>query len=380
MPGLQRMTRAKRILFGVVLAGMVVFGGRFAEARTWVSSREYTVSENEDGGYTLNIAIETRYLGFTWDGFFPKQRSTHEIRLVGRGFNRQLYKMDKVHGWGDIGDLRWAYVDLEKKEIYINAYDIRSPDSLVPTTLNGCYKIKGHEARKDAAPAAGATKVVTLPGGEGMEMVWCPAGTFTMGSPKEEEGRDQFGEDQMQVTLSKGFWMAKTEVTQRQWESVMGNNPSWRKGDDLPVDGVSWVAALWFCRKAGMQLPTEAQWEYACRAGSTGAYAGNLDSMAWYVGNSGGTPHPVGQKRPNAWGLHDMHGNVLEWCADWSECRMDTTAVTDPTGPASGTGRVLRGGSWVCDAEHCRSAWSGIMNEPEYSVRTLGFRPVMGGP
>jgi formylglycine-generating enzyme required for sulfatase activity len=184
----------------------------------------------------------------------------------------------------------------------------------------------------------------------------------------------------MRVTLSKGFWMAKTEVTQRQWKSVMGNNPSWRKGDDLPVDCVSWVDAWEFCRRAGMQLPTEAQWEYACRAGTTGARAGNLDSMAWYAGNSGGIPHPVGQKRPNAWGLHDMYGNVLEWCADWSECRMDTTPVTDPTGPASGTGRVLRGGSWICVAGHCRSAWRGGSNAPEYSVLGLGFRPVMDGP
>ena len=374
------MRERRRVLFWAVLAVVAAFGGGFAEAKTWVSSREYTVSENEDGGYTLNIAIETRYLGFTWDGFFPKQRSAHEIRLVGRGFNRQLYKMDKVHGWGDIGDLRWAYVDLEKKEIYINAYDIRSPDSLVPTTLNGCYKIKGHEAPKEAAPAAGTTKTVTLPGGAEMEMVWCPAGMFTMGSPKEEEGRHPFGEDQRRVRLSKGFWMAKTEVTQRQWESVMGNNPSWRKGDDLPVDCVSWVDAREFCRRAGMQLPTEAQWEYSCRAGSTGAYAGELDSMAWHVGNSGGTLHPVGQKRPNAWGLFDMHGNAMEWCADWGGRGTELSPVTDPTGPASGTGKLLRGGWVISDARDCRSAWRGGMNEPEYSVRGLGFRPVMDGP
>ena len=198
---------------------------------------------------------------------------------------------------------------------------------------------------------------------------WCPAGTFTMGSPSDESGRSS-DETQHEVTLTKGFWMMETEVTQRQWKAVMGNNPSCFKGDDLPVEHVSWGDCQDFCKKCTqlglpVQLPTEAQWEYACRAGTTGAYAGNLDEMAWYgyyetpKGTSKeATTHPVGKKKPNAWGLYDMHGNVYEWCQDW-EGDYPSGSVTDPTGPTDGSYRVDRGGSWGNNAGGCRSARRG---------------------
>jgi formylglycine-generating enzyme required for sulfatase activity len=151
----------------------------------------------------------------------------------------------------------------------------------------------------------------------------------------------------------------------------MGGNPSNFKnaGRDAPVEQISWDDAMQFCRKlterertAGrlpegheFTLPTEAQWEYACRAGTTGDYAGNLDGMAWYSQNSGNTTHPVGQKQANAWGLYDMHGNVWEWCRDWYG-NYPSGGVTNPTGPSSGLYRVIHGGSWAYDAERCRSA------------------------
>jgi formylglycine-generating enzyme required for sulfatase activity len=170
----------------------------------------------------------------------------------------------------------------------------------------------------------------------------------------------------------------------------MGANPSYFKnaGANAPVEGVSWDDAQEYCRKltereraagrlpAGYEysLPTEAQWEYACRAGTTGPYAGNgdLSSMGWYDDNSGSTTHPVGQKQANAWGLYDMHGNVWEWCHDWYGS-YPGGAVTDPTGASSGSYRVGRGGSWNLDAGFCRSALR-IILDPSNRFINLGFR------
>ena len=195
-----------------------------------------------------------------------------------------------------------------------------------------------------------------------LEMAHIGPGTFTMGE----------NSDAHQVTLTKPFWLGKTEVTQAQWEALMGSNPSKFRNaaGDAPVERVSWNDAMQFCRKLTERerqadrlpegyeytLPTEAQWEFACRAGTTGSYggSGNLDEMGWYTSNSGGTTHPVAQKQANAWGLYDMNGNVWEWCQDWYG-NYPGNSVTDPTGPSSGSGHVIRGGSWINDPRYCRS-------------------------
>lgn len=167
----------------------------------------------------------------------------------------------------------------------------------------------------------------------------------------------------------------------------MGGNPSNFKGDALPVENVSWTEAMEFCQKLTEReraarrlpdgyvytLPTEAQWEYACRAGTTGEHAGALSAMAWYVQNSGNTTHAVGTKQANAWGLSDMHGNVLEWCADWYVNNLPGGSVTDPTGAGSGAFRVVRGGGWGHAALHCRSAFR-VRFEPVFRHNNLGFR------
>jgi formylglycine-generating enzyme required for sulfatase activity len=223
----------------------------------------------------------------------------------------------------------------------------------------------------------------------GIKLLPIPAGTFLMGSPPGEADRQEI-ETQHQVTLTQGFWLGATDVTQAQWTTVMGTNPSHFKGETLPVLAAFWDNAMAFCQKltereraAGhlpegyaFTLPTEAQWEYACRAGTTGAYAGDLDAMAWYAKNSGGTTHPVGTKEPNTWGLFDMHGNVWEWCADWYGSYPGGSA-TDPTGPASGSLRVLRGGSWNFDAASCRSALR-YNFEPSFRFSSVGFRVALG--
>jgi formylglycine-generating enzyme required for sulfatase activity len=221
----------------------------------------------------------------------------------------------------------------------------------------------------------------------GMKLVLIPKGTFTMGSPIEEEGADNGAnndEQQHQVTISKDYYLGVTEVTQGQYEKVMGVNPSHfqkqviRKSDSsmYPVERVSWDDAVEFCKrlselpgekKAGRvyRLPTEAEWEYACRAGSKTAFcfgddSESLGAYAWHAANSGDQTHPVGEKKPNAWGLYDMHGNLWEYCSDWYGDYPEG-AVTDPVGPEVrsgrvGPGRVGRGGGWPDEAVTCRSA------------------------
>jgi formylglycine-generating enzyme required for sulfatase activity len=212
----------------------------------------------------------------------------------------------------------------------------------------------------------------------------CP-GTFMMGSPDSEAGRNSAEGPQHQVTISKAFELQTTEVTQSQWQAVMGSNPSTFKGKDLPVETVSWDDAQAFIAKLNAKgdgyryrLPTEAEWEYAARAGTTGPYAGDLYAMAWYYPNSGRTTHPVGTKAPNAWGLYDMHGNVWEWTQDWYG-GYSSSAVTDPVGPSSGSYRVHRGGSWIYDSQYCRSAFR-YLNSPVYRIYELGLRLLRTSP
>ena len=202
-----------------------------------------------------------------------------------------------------------------------------------------------------------------------------------MGSPATEKGRYD-DENQVRVTISKGFWMGKTEVTQAQWLAVMGSNPSDSKGTNLPVESVSWNDAQKFLQKIDPLLaaadgwktilPTEAQWEYAARAGESWLYSGSdkLDEVAWYVDNSDKT-NSVGVKKANAWGLHDMSGNVYELCRDWYAEKL--SGGVDPAGASSGTGRVVRGGGWFSDAYDGRVAVRNGLN-PSLSDSGFGFR------
>jgi formylglycine-generating enzyme required for sulfatase activity len=203
--------------------------------------------------------------------------------------------------------------------------------------------------KEEAARRAGTKKVNPK---DGLTYVWISPGTFLMGcSPGDSECSD--GEKPAhQVSITKGFWIGQTPVTQQAYQRVTGQSPSHFKGASLPVENVNWEEARTYCVAIGGRLPTEAEWEYAARAGSTSARYGNLDDIAWYLGNSGLKgftgikTHEVGQKQPNTLGLYDILGNVWQWVADWY-ADYPPGAQSDPSGPGSGQQRVLRGGSWI---------------------------------
>jgi formylglycine-generating enzyme required for sulfatase activity len=272
--------------------------------------------------------------------------------------------------------------------------------------VGGC----GKPLEKPEEQAAGEKKTLPSPSlmgtrageerddnGLEMKLVWCPAGTFTMGSPKSELGRGE-DEDQVQVTLTAGFWLGKYEVTQGEWERVMGTTP-WNgkhdvnEGPRYAASYISWDDAMEFVKKLTDQerqagrlpaaweytLPTEAQWEYACRAGNETAFSfgessDSLSEFAWFDKNTWDVgqkyAHEVGGKKPNAWGLYDLHGNVWEWCADGYSRKLPRGQ--DPL-TAQAARRVNRGGSWTVFPSHCRSALRGGLT-PVYRNGDLGFR------
>jgi len=231
-------------------------------------------------------------------------------------------------------------------------------------------------------------------------MVEIPAGSFMMGSPSSEGNRES-DERQHRVEITQGFMLSSTEVTQAQYEFVTGSNPGDVKSADRPVEQVSWLDAVQFCNTLsaredlspayrisgdsvtwdhlanGYRLLTEAEWEYSCRAGTTTAYCtgggeSDLTRAGWYSGNAGNETHPVGKKKPNAWSLYDMHGNVWEWCWDWYG-EDGSESQSDPRGAAGGSGRVVRGGGWDADARYCRSADRSWL-APSSKLYALGFR------
>ena len=200
------------------------------------------------------------------------------------------------------------------------------------------------DAATTPAPGTVASPTKTNPK-DGLIYVWIPPGTFAMGSSPGDTEWDTDEKPAHPVTLTQGFWLGQTPVTQQAYERLTGKNPSHFKGPNRPVEQVTWDEAQGYCRAIGGRLPTEAEWEYAARAGTAGARYGVLDRVAWYDANSGNKTHDVGQKQANAFGLYDMLGNVWQWTADWYG-RYGAAAQSDPSGPASGQYRVLRGGSW----------------------------------
>jgi len=255
-----------------------------------------------------------------------------------------------------------------------------APDALL--TLSPSVLVTLPPAVLASLPQATVVAIPALKNSIGIELKLLPAGVFAMG---RVGGGD---ETSHQVKLTTPFFLGVYEVTNAQWKRVMGSVPSSWKDGDQPVENVSWEEAVEFCgtlsalpeeRKAGRvyRLPTEAEWEYACRAGTTTQYSfGNdethLGDYGWFDGNSGSKTHAVGQKKPNAWGLYDMHGNVWEWCSDWY-AEYQKGVASDPQGPSGGSNRVFRGGGWLGTARHCRSA-NCDGHVPSLRISILGFR------
>ena len=247
-----------------------------------------------------------------------------------------------------------------------------------------------------SSPESSSSPKETITNSIGMKLVLMPKGTFTMGSPIEEKGRTE-DEQSHQVTISQDYYLGAMEVTQGQYEKVMGTNHSYfqgrrvkRESSNHPVENVSWADAVECCKRLSelpeektegrvYRLPTDGEWEYACRAGSTTAYsfgasAKSLGDYAWFFENSGDATHPVGEKKPNAWSLYDMHGNVWKWCSDWYGV-YPKNAVTDPVGPQVGSPRVLRGGGWENNFAGCRSAvWCKYLPASRIHLNGYGFR------
>jgi formylglycine-generating enzyme required for sulfatase activity len=229
--------------------------------------------------------------------------------------------------------------------------------------------------------------------------VFIPPGSFLLGSPTNEVGRYSDEGPQTTVTFSQAFWAEKKLVTQQQYQSVIGSNPSYYTGSSgMPVEQVSWNDATNYCalrtaqeQAAGLiplgcyyRLPTEAEWEYLCRAGTTTRFNygddptyADLASHAWYLANSADQTHVVGQMPANAWGLYDMHGDVWEWCLDWYNTSYPGGSLTDPQGSPTGNyGHILRGGSWADLALLCRSACR-VFDDPDSAFPNYGFRVVL---
>jgi formylglycine-generating enzyme required for sulfatase activity len=265
---------------------------------------------------------------------------------------------------------------------------IRAHDATAQRKLEALLTLRTQLPAGPPPPADWVGKTLSVASAANLPMLWIAPGTFTMGDASDGPAH--------LVHIARGYWLGRTEVTQAQWQAVMGNNPSEDefKGPNQPVENVSWDDAMEFCRRVTASersagrvpmgyeytLPTEAEWEYACRAGTTGDYGGNgnLDHMGWYEGNSRGKTHDIASKAPNAWGLYDMHGNVWEWCYDLASSyanneQTDPASLGVESDNTSGSGRVNRGGSWVNTAVNCQSTYrSG--GGSGYRGDGLGFR------
>jgi formylglycine-generating enzyme required for sulfatase activity len=300
------------------------------------------------------------------------------------------------------GDER-VQIDLSQMTIHFRGQE---PKEVLPILsaskqLSAAAEAAIEQARLDCAESPGDQADQQITNSLGMKLVPIAKGKLQMGSLFREEGY-RLAEQRHEVTLTRDYWLGAFEVTQAQFLKLMGNNPSQFQGDQIdngessnhPVDRVSWEDAVEFCNRLSAlpeeraarrvyRLPTEAEWEHACRAGSNAPFGFGgqelADDYGWFSSNGQGKSHPVGKKDPNAWGLHDMHGNVMEWCSDWAGDYPEG-AVSDPTGPKEGSSRMIRGGAWLTPAMLGRSGDRAFHFPPDTRSDYVGFRVALSFP
>jgi formylglycine-generating enzyme required for sulfatase activity len=333
-----------------------------------------------------------------------EERARAPIAVLDHYLVNVPHEYHNIYGTGDTYSPRSVSAQEHRRyqHVHLVAYfeGELSPSRQIPPQPATMPVLAATAAPIPKAPPVSGTFTSGAPGSRftnmvGMDFVQLPPGVFTLGSPSSEYGHSE-KERAHQVSLTKGFYIQTTEVTQGQWEAVMGENPSHFQicGSDCPVEQVSWFDVQRFIQRLNemeqtrtYRLPTEAEWEYACRAGSSTAYANGgtikddtcghneaLESLGWYFRNSELGTHPVARKQPNAWGLYDMHGNVWEWCRDW-QAKYPFTPVTDPIGPEKGFHKIRRGGSWSHYPMYCRSAYRSWY-DPDNRTAEIGFRLV----
>jgi formylglycine-generating enzyme required for sulfatase activity len=321
-------------------------------------------TEAESANYSVEYRISIRPVGVTRKRIYDEVNRVLKINMTKAVSEFLKHKESTTALNVDTRAGQHLAAEADQHPQHARAAEARRQAALIPAWASAVGKDGNGSWAK--LVVGGQTQVLRL----------IPAGTFQMGSEANDDEKPVH-----QVTISEPFWLGDSEVTQGLWQAVMGNNPSKFTGDaNRPVEQVSWDACQSFIQKFNGQvqglragLPTEAQWEYACRAGTAGDYAGDLNAMAWYDANAGGTSHPVKGKLANAFGLYDMHGNVWEWCADWYADSYAAGSQHDPSGPSSGSLRVIRGGSWNLNAGYCRSAHRGGIT-PGGRATGIGFR------
>ncbi len=372
----------------IIISLLLLFNFTFTSAQTYT----FNMYETSGGDYTVAIDIQRKQISASREGSemfnynYRKFNIDNGTGVIGFSFDDRYSVIMRPdhdeHYFLVRKDAIFCSTSNASQEFYFKPKNLSNYKATYQSLMNGLSDSNASPTPQQSNPSQNLTFTVD---GVSFTMVYVPGGTFTMGATSEQASdADSYEKPTHSVTLS-GYYIGLTEVTQALWKAVMGSNPSYFKGDQLPVEQVSWndcqnfISSLNAKTGKNFRLPTEAEWEYAARGGQSGGtkYAGsdNINSVAWYNYNSGRETHNVATKSPNSLGIYDMSGNVWEWCQDWYG-EYSRSSVTNPIGPSSGAYRVYRGGGWSGHARHCRVSHR-LSGTPSRSGNRLGLRLVL---